>query len=154
MPHEGGKKPAPSTPPDGGGDSSVREHGVDGPGTGRLQAERTLRTYLAALAAGEWGRACSQLSAATRSGLERLAAQAQERNGSGPTGCAQILHVLSAEGLQGASRGAGDVRVRSMRVGGAKAYVVYEDGAGPLSISMDREEGKWWVADVIGSPLG
>jgi hypothetical protein len=150
----GGTAPTAASPSQDGTRSTVEEYGGEGSDAERAQAGRTASAYLEALAANHWTRACSKFSAKTRTGLERLAAKARKRNGSGPTACPQIVRTLNTRADRSALRKAADIRVRGIRVEGARAQLLYEDGEGtPSAIAMDREGGKWWVADIAGGPL-
>lgn len=154
MPGEEGASREAGASTSAGDEDSIRGHGAEAPGKERAQAARTARAYLAALAAHQWLRACSRLSTATRETLERFAAQARKHEGSGPTGCAQIVRTIGTETPPSSRREAAEIRVRGMRVEGAKAYLIYEDGKGtPSEIAMDREGREWLVADVLGAPL-
>lgn len=151
----GGASPDAAPSPSGErGRSPVEERGAEGTDAERAQAARTARAYLNALAAGRWGRACSRFSAATREGLGRLAAKDGKRKGSGPRTCPQILRTIYGRADRSSLREAAEIDASGIRVDGARGYLLYADGAGtPSSISMDRERGRWWVADIGGGRL-
>lgn len=153
--NEGTKKVAPGVPTVKGGDNSIQEYGLEGPSGDRAEAALVLRAYLRARAAGEWARACSYLSAATKKELELLIARAvTEGEEPKPKGCDQTLRALGALTNRGAAREVGEIRVLSMRAEGAQAFLVYREGEGkPQAIAMDREDGRWLVGNLTGNAL-
>lgn len=156
LPNEGTKQVAPGVPTERGGDNSIQEYGTEGPSAERVQAARTLKGYLGALAAGETARACSHVADSAKRELRQTLEQlrARGREDAETPGCAEILRRLvaatPAKGLRDAAR----IRVRSMRTEGERAYLVYEDGgAAAKAIAMVEEEGTWRLATLTGTAL-
>jgi len=154
LPNEGEKKVAPGVETVERGDNSIQEYGVEGPSAGRAQAALVLQAYLEAGAGGEWARACTYLSAATKRELEELVARSPESEDSKPKGCVETMRTVGSLIRPPGDRGAADIRVLSLRVEGAQAYLVYRDGEGAQSaIAMDREGGRWLLGDLAGNAL-
>lgn len=151
LPSEGSKAVAPGVPLARGGDNSIQTFGVEAPSEDRIQASRVLQAYLDARLAGDWARACSYLSDTTKTQLGQFGRQA---GGGEPLDCAQVMRAFTQGVPRETLRSAADIRVASMRVEGARSFLLYRDGEGtPSSIPMSEEGGAWKVAAIAGSPL-
>lgn len=133
-----------------GGDNSIQSYGVESGGSERAEAAAVLSSYLGALLAGEWSRACSELVAETKQALEQLAGQAERKKVDCPTAVAALI----SEVPRGPLRTLGEIHVLSMRVQGDRGFLIYEDGSGkPSESAMLREDGRWKVRALIAKEL-
>lgn len=149
LPNEGSKAVAPGVPTAKGGDNSIQRFGIEAPSSDRVQAAKTLQTYLDARASREWTVACSYLSASVKASLRRLSRQAPAEL----KGCGPAMSALSSVAAS-ALRIAAEINVLSMRVEGPRSYLLYRNGEGtPIAIPMAREGDEWKVAALDGSPL-
>jgi hypothetical protein len=145
----GSKAVAPGVPVTKGADNSVQAFGAEGQEGEAAQAYAELRSYLAALGAGEYAKACEVVSSQFREELEKLIEGAKVPEGQQkPQGCAQTLAAL----LGGASAKAlapitAVGELLSFRVGpDGYAYLIFRgEGGEAMFIAMAKEGGKWRV---------
>jgi hypothetical protein len=135
-----------------GGDNSIQEFGAEAEAAEFEQAAVALHDFLDARAAGDWAAACSYLSSSQVESFKQLAAQAEQvRNPS----CAGILKALTNPAAKQAIKAeAAQADVRSLRVKGDRAFVIYTGPGGTVfAMPMAREGGTWKVAGTTGTPL-
>ena len=133
-----------------GGDNSIQESGSEGSGSEFDQAAAALHGYLDARAAGEWGGACSFITAGLITSMRQLATG--ER---GKATCAKLLASLSSTVPPPILREAAVADVGALRVDGDSAFLLFH-GAGGVDyfMPMAREGDKWKVAAISASALG
>lgn len=144
-----------------GGDNSVQEFGAEADEAERDAAATALHNFLDARAQGAWDAACSYLSSEVRESLEMFVEKAQEaaeREGkSAPvgSGCGAILAGLTNRAaLPELRKEAAEVDVRSLRVEGDRAFVIYTDAKGTvIAIPVVKEDGDWKVGSLAGAPI-
>lgn len=150
-PQAGSKAPAPGVPTTKGGDNSIQTFGAESRSGDRAQAAAALQAYLDARAAGEWARACSQLSSGARELLAKFAERGQKLEGQG---CAGVMAAF-AEGVPPSVLAAeAQIEVLSFRVEGDSAFLIYEGPPDTVSaIPMAQEDGAWKVGAIGATPL-
>lgn len=135
-----------------GGDNSVQEFGAEADASEFAAAATALHNFLDARAAKDWGAACEYLAKSVAASLEKLAAQAKQVE---DTSCGGILEKLTnPDAMQLLEEEAEKADVRSLRVEGAQAFVLYtglDDTV--LAMPMNDEGGSWKVASLAGTPL-
>ena len=147
-PSPGEKAPAPSVPLTPQGDNSIQSFGTEGEEDERAQAYANLRSYLAALGAGEFAQACALGSNQLRGELEKLIEAAKVPEGQQrPQGCSQTLGALLGGG---SGKALGPItavgELLSFRARGKYAYLIYRgEGGKAMFIAMANDEGEWKV---------
>ena len=151
-PQVGSKSAAPGVPTTKDGDNSIQTFGAESESEDRAQAAAALQAYLDARAAGEWARACSQLSSGARELLAKFAERGQKLEGQG---CAGAMAAF-AEGVPPSVLAAeAQIEVLSFRVEGDSAFLIYEGPPDTVSaIPMVEEDGAWKVSGMGSTPLG
>jgi hypothetical protein len=115
------------------------------------QAARTLRRFLNTVAARRWKTACAEMANSTVARLEKVAANSKLPKDC-PAALAKLAGVRSARSLKADARRAD---VRSLRVNGDRAVVVYRSHEGVrLAMPMVREGGAWRPVALIGTQVG
>lgn len=139
-----------------GGDNSIQESGSEGSASELKQAAASLHGYLAARAAGEWGRACSYMANGLTTSLRHFAgstAGGSEKGGRAPS-CAKLLAALSAGIPASARREAGVAEAGALRTEGNRAFLLFHGARGTdYFMPMAMQGGKWTVAAVAPSAL-
>jgi hypothetical protein len=144
-----------------GGDNSVQEFGAEAGETDRDAAATAVHNFLDARAQEAWAAACSYLSSEVRKSLETFAVQAREaaeqQDKSTPqdTGCPTILAELTNKAaLPELRKEAAEADVRSLRVEGDRAFIIYTNGEGTaIAIPVVKEDGDWRVGSLAGTPI-
>lgn len=135
-----------------GGDNSVQEFGGEAGSSEREAAAAALHNFLDARAEQNWAAACQRLSAKVVESFEKLAEQAKQPEG---ISCAVLLEQLTNPAAMGSLKAeAREADVRSLRVEGERAFVIYTAGGTVFTIPMVKEGGKWKLATVAGTPIG
>jgi hypothetical protein len=133
-----------------GGDNAVQTSGREGTPAEREQASGVIQAWMKARAAQDWAKDCSYLS---RQYIHTLVATDAVAVSEGKVkNCPQALaffgHLASGDyksNLTGP--------IDSLRVRDGHGYAQYHGSDGhDWVISMDKEDGKWWVA--IATPIG
>lgn len=135
------------------GDNSIPTYGAEAPASEERQAEATLGAYLRARGGGDWGGACSYLTAAMRSQLERLAAAARGKS----KGCGAILKAFSGRGPASTRANPLTHGLTSLRVKGRTAFALFYGPHGQKYVMpMAHEGGAWKVTQLapIAYPPG
>lgn len=133
-----------------GGDNSIQESGSEGSGSELNQAAVALHGYLDARAAGEWGRACSFVTAGLITSMSQLAA-----GEGGKATCAKLLASLSSSAPPATLREAAVADVGALRVDGDFAFLLFHGAGGTdYFMPMARVSGVWKVAAISASALG
>lgn len=128
-----------------GGDNSVQEFGAEAGEAEFEQAAAALHGFLDAAAQGNYAAACRYIS---REAVASFAALA------GGGGCAASLEALLAAPSAASRREAAAADVGSLRVEGARGFLVYRGAGGAVyAISVSREDGEWKLAALAGVPL-
>lgn len=145
-----------------GGDNSVQEFGSEAGSTELEAAATALHNFLDARAQEAWASACSFLAASVQESLEAFAARAREvaakeGNTDPPvaTDCAGILGTLTPRAsLPELREEAAKANVRSLRIEGDRAFVIYTALKGNvIAIPVTREAGEWKVGSLAGTPI-
>jgi hypothetical protein len=133
------------------GDNSIQTYGFSATATEKSAAIAAMRSFEGAIAAHDYAKVCTMISAAYRDQLQQIASQPSLKG----KGCAAALSGLlgrQASAARRAARGA----VASVRVGGGNAFVLFRPAAGgPLSyFVLKLEDGKWKAIGLsTGTPL-
>lgn len=135
-----------------GGDNSIQEFGEEANSEEFDAAAAALHNFLDARAEGNWAAACQHMSSAVIESFEKLAAQAKQID---DTSCGAILVQLTNPAAAPELRKeAAKANVRSLRIEGGRAFVIYTGVEGTVyAIPMANEEGDWKVASLAGTPL-
>ena len=154
-PQEGSEGPAPGVATSKGGDNSVQTYGAESSDGEREQAAIAVQGFLDARAAGEWGKACSYLTAPTLTSIEQLAKRSQSQ-GSEVSGCAGVMQALNERIPEEIRRQSARIeRVLSFRIEGDQGFLLF---IGPptatlFSVPMNLEGGIWKVGSLTPNPL-
>lgn len=132
-----------------GGDNSVQEFGAESSDSELEEAATALHDFLVARARGEWSRACSNLSKLVAGQLEQLAARAKQ----GGTGCPATLAALTPSLPPKVVREGTIVEAGSLRVEGARGFLIYRGAEGTVYATNMAHEGSWKVGALAGVPL-
>jgi len=131
---------------------SIATFGSEASGSERAAVLAALHSYLAAIAAGNWGAACEQLSTPIQHQLELLLAHAKGVHG---RGCAAALGALFAHTPGSLRRQLTPLNVIAVRINSNRAFVLYRSTQLPHAvISMLREAGRWKAGVLAGSNAG
>jgi hypothetical protein len=131
---------------------SLATFGSEASGGDRAAVLAALHGYLSAIAAGDWGAACEQLSAPIQHQLELLIAHAKAVHG---RGCAAALGALLAHAPSSLRRQQAQLNVLAVRINSDRAFVLYRSPQLPHAvISMLREAGRWKAGVLAGSNTG
>ncbi len=134
-----------------GGDNSVQEFGAEADASEFDQAATVLHNFLDSRAAEDWAATCEYLAKSVTDSLEKLAAQAKRPDAS----CGEILEgLVNPAAKQSIREEADQADVRSLRVEGEQAFVIYTVNDGTvMTITMANEGGVWKVGSLAGTPL-
>ena len=131
---------------------SIATFGSEASGSERAAVLAALHSYLSAIAAGNWGAACEQLSTPIQHQLELLLAHAKGVRG---RGCSAALGALLAHAPGSLRRQQVQLNVLAVRVNSDRAFVLYRSPQLPHAmISMLREAGRWRAGVLAGSNAG
>lgn len=135
-----------------GSDNSIQEFGQEGGGSEFASAAATLHGFLDARAAGRWEEACSYLASEVVATLEQFAA-----TNSGETqleSCPQILQTFSSAAGAAGLRAAANADVGSLRVQGARGFLLYHGPRGvDFAMPIILEGGAWKLSAPEATPL-
>jgi hypothetical protein len=130
----------------------VATFGSEASGGNRAAIVAAMHSYLSAIAAGDWGAACGQLSTPIQHQLVVLLAHA---NGLRGRGCAAALGALLGHTPESLRREQTQLSVIAVRAQGDRAFVLYRSARLPHAmISMLRETGGWKAGVLAGSTVG
>ncbi|HEU4907023.1 MAG TPA: hypothetical protein VFT19_13040 [Solirubrobacterales bacterium] len=130
---------------------AIRQFGSEASGAKAPQAEAALTGYFGALAAADWGKACSYLTKPVRT----LRARAAARQMKGES-CTAGLRV-AAKRLSRSERDAlAEADISSVRIEGDRGFVIYRDRDAERAMPLRAEGGSWKLAAarIAGPPLG
>ena len=131
---------------------SIASFGSEASAGERAAVLSALHRYVSAIAAGNWGAACEQLSAPIQHQLALLLAHAKGVHG---RGCAAALGALLAHAPGSLRRQLTPLSVIAVRVDSDRAFVLYRSPQLPHAvISMLREGGRWKAGVLAGSNAG
>jgi hypothetical protein len=135
-----------------GGDNSIQNFGAEAEGSEFEQVAAALHDFLDARAVGDWAAACSYMSKSVVESFERLAAQAKQTAGAS---CAKVVGELTSPAAKPAMKAeAAKANVRSLRIEGERAFLIYTgDEKTVLAMPMTHEGGAWKVASLVGTPI-
>jgi hypothetical protein len=138
---------APTAPQ--GGEKSIEEFGSEAEGRGREELLNAFRGSLEAMAARDYGAACSYLADTVHRSLEQFVG-----GGSRAKGCEALLPKLLTPTAAAIAREQANGDVKKVRMEGDRGFVVFHaPGAKLYQLTMVREGGKWKAATVGGSVL-
>lgn len=132
-----------------GGEKSIEDFGAEAGGSDRAAILADFHSYLRALAAKEFAKACRGLAAGVRRSLKRLV-------GGGPKapGCTVVLPDLLAPTAPIIAREQANGEITKVRVEGGRAFVIFRaPGAKLYQLTMVREGGEWKAGLVAASVL-
>lgn len=140
----GSKAATPGVPTSPRGDNSIQLWGREAAeGPGDLLAAR-LQSYLDARAARDWAAACSYLT-------PRL--QREQGRYAGGAPCPQAMATFARRARGSELRKEAEIDVRSVRIGGGYAFVIYRRPDGFFASAFKRNAGRWWLLSVTPQPL-
>jgi hypothetical protein len=132
-----------------GGDNSVQDYGEEAGETELRRAAEATHSFLVATVRGEWGRACSLLSADEQKSLEQFTAQSRQLQGSG---CVGALAALTPHVSNSPAREITEVDAASLRREGEQAFLIYVGGPEETVYAMPlRLEGGVWKPGAISA---
>jgi hypothetical protein len=155
----------PTDPPAAGfqdqsGVTDVPAFGAEAEAAQRPRAERALREYLDAIAAGDWEGACAQVAAITRAQLQEAIARARKVQ---DKSCREALRLTLGLVRQelGGELYDGPARVAALRVkrggsaGEGAGFALFHGTDGTdYFVAMRIEDGEWKVTTLAPAPLG
>jgi hypothetical protein len=135
-----------------GGDNSIQEFGAEADTSEFDEAAAAAHNFIDARAEGDWGAACDYMAKSILESFEKLAARAEQLNN---RSCAGLLEALTNPAAKGALKTeAAQADVRSLRIEGERAFVIYTANGGTVyAMPMANEDGDWKVASLAGTPL-
>jgi hypothetical protein len=134
-----------------GGDNSVQEFGEEAGSSEFEAAAAVVHDFLDARAEGNWAAACTYMSKAMITSFEAIAAQSKQGEN---LSCGAILAgLISPAAKPDLKAEAEKADVRSLRVEGEQAFVIYTNESTVLAMPMTVEGGEWKVTSLTGSPL-
>lgn len=132
-----------------GGEKSIEEFGSEAKGAEQEAIVGSFKSYLGALSAGDFAKACFYLASQVHESLEELA-----KRGMGQQGCAAILPKILSSTAPAVSRAQAEGEITKVRVEGARAFVVFHaPGAKLYQMTMARENDRWKTAVVAAAVL-
>jgi hypothetical protein len=135
-----------------GGDNSVQEFGEEADSEEFAAAAAALHNFLDARAEGNWAAACRYMASSVIESFEKLTARAK---GLEDTSCSGVLEkLINPAAAQSMEEEAAKADVRSLRIEGERAFVIYTGiDATVLAMPMANEDGDWKVSSLSGVPL-
>ncbi|MGB7587372.1 MAG: hypothetical protein WBM00_01545 [Solirubrobacterales bacterium] len=134
-----------------GGDNSVQEYGEEASPSEFEAAATALHNFLDARAESNWAAVCAYISKGTITSIEHLARGAKPGT---DTSCAAILAgVISQAAKPELKAEAENADVRSLRVEGENAFVIYTNKSVIVAMPILKEDGGWKVSSLGGTPL-
>lgn len=131
-----------------GGEKSIERFGAEAQGSSRGKILATFHNYLNAIAAEDFGEACTYLTKMVRQSMTQLAGQGRQAS------CSQLLSKLLAPSAPAISRQQVAGEIKKVRVEGDQAFVVFHaPGAKLFQMTLSREGGRWKVTTVVTSVL-
>lgn len=119
--------------------SKAREYGAEATASQARPIEAAFHAYLGAVAAGEWGKACSHLTATA----QRRKANNAKFLGANSASCAANLQATT-ETLTSSQRASlAKAEASAVRVQGEDAYVLYKAAGAEAAMLARREAGAW-----------
>jgi hypothetical protein len=142
------KKPQPSIAAEEAapGDHSIQEYGAEAQGSEKAAVLAAMRSFIAAMATGDYARLCAALPAANRAQMQQFA-KAQHKGG----GCAAVLARLLNPAAAVEAKKALGATIAKVRVGKGNAFVLFRPRGGRLSYFVMKEEGGEWRATSLGA---
>jgi hypothetical protein len=132
------------------GDNIVQEFGREATKAEREQASRTIAAWMRARAAQDWKRDCTYFSRGYTHNL--VATDATKVTGGKVKNCPQALAYFGHK-ASGSYKNNLTGPIDSLRAGKGHGYAQYHGNDGhDWIIPMQREDGKWWVANA--TPIG
>jgi hypothetical protein len=132
------------------GDNAVQTFGREATKAEREQADDVIQAWMKARAAQDWAKDCSYFSREYVHSL--IATDAVVVSEGKVKNCAQGLEFFG-HAASGSYKNNLAGPIDSLRVSGGQGYAQYHGNDGhDWVITMEREDGKWWVA--IASPIG
>ena len=134
-----------------GGDNSIPNYGEEA-SSGELEAaEEVLSAYLAARAAGDWGKSCAYLSTTAKGQVKALSERAAVLKGKG---CGATLRVLSRATSAAAQSNTMTNGLASLRVKGDTGFGLYHGSDGTnYTIALVQENGVWKVGALSATEI-
>lgn len=136
-----------------GGDNSVQEYGQEA-GSGEFEVvANALHDFLDARAEQNWAATCEYASKSIVEQFEKLAAQAKQVE---DKGCAGILgKLINPVARHAFKEEAEKADVRSVRIEGDRAFIIYTGAHGTLlAMPAASEGGSWKVSSLAATPIG
>jgi hypothetical protein len=135
-----------------GGDNSVQEFGEEADASEFDEAAVAVHNFLDARAEGNWAAACEYMSKQMIESVEKLAAQAKQVEDKSCEGVFEKL--IDPAAMPAMKAEAEKANVRSLRIEGEQAFVIYTGTEGTvMAMPMATEGGDWKVASLTGSSL-
>jgi hypothetical protein len=136
-----------------GGDNSVQEFGEEAGSSEFEAAAAVVHDFLDARAEGNWAAACTYMSKATIESFETIASRSKQGK---DLSCGAILvGLINPAAKPDLKTEAEKADIRSLRVEGERAFVIYTGVDGTtIAMPMANEGGEWKVAALAGAPLG
>jgi len=132
-----------------GGEKSIEEFGSEAEGPERKSILAIERSYLSAIAAGDFPAACTNLAANVLDSLRQVFGE-----GRGGVSCARRLAVLLSDAAPALANAQLRGRITKVRVEGDRAFVVFRaPGAELYQFTTVREAGRWKAASAGASVL-
>jgi hypothetical protein len=132
-----------------GGEASIEDFGAEASGGDRDSIEGAFSAYLNAIAAKDYGTACSYLSASVQGSLMQFAPKELRSKG-----CVAILPKLLAPTAAAIAREQADGQITRVRVEGDRGFVVFKAPRAKLyQLTMVKEGGEWKSATVAAAVL-
>jgi len=144
-----GAEPAQAGGEQPGSAGNIETFGEEASSDDRDAASTTVQEFLRARADGDWGKACSLMSASTQETLAGFGGTPQKS-----LPCRQLLEGVASR-ISAKTLAAGkNTEVTGVRIDGERGFVLYRDAGGTESAFAVVREGSAWKAGAInGYPL-
>jgi hypothetical protein len=132
-----------------GAEASIEDFGSEAGGSTRRELLGSFHAYMGALADGHYRQACAGLSRTVIASLRQYRPEDGAR-----AGCSVLLPALLAPAAAEMARRQNEGEVTRVRVGGGRAFVIYEaPGAELYDLALQREGSSWKSTTLLGNIL-
>ncbi|HEX7059292.1 MAG TPA: hypothetical protein VF176_05515 [Solirubrobacterales bacterium] len=156
-PQEGSKAPAPGVPVTKGGDNSIQTYGLEASSGDRAEITALVQSYLDAIAAGNWAKACSYLTSSQQQQYDQFAQALKVPKGSG---CPAVLGKLNSRIPKKTRVSDAKIDVLSLRIGDdnptgqENAFLIFKGADGKVYATVaTREDDQWKLLNGSRTPL-
>ena len=127
---------------------NITTFGEEASAEDRDAAGTAVQEFLRARADGDWGKACSLMSASTQdtlAGFGGVAAESQP--------CAKLIERVASQFPAKLLAAGEQTEVTGVRIDGDRGFVLYRDAGGESAFAIAREGTAWKVGAIAGYKL-